>query len=594
MCKRRKLADQSLLYNETSAANLRWFILPSEAMPIVDPSGGGGGTSNTLKSPKPFTPKVYKERETRETNYLEGSVPSQIMQSSWYDEQINLNSLPHATIDLDSAELGDGTTSVNNHYLPSSVDYEDSEENELLVSAAYLGTTVTGPSICFAMGESKTVYESDVKIRRTATNRAAAPEMESHATQTPSSSLCATLTQTAEDANCSIPQSQQMISSIPINGQVVAGSEINNYYNTTPNTAPLSYNSIGQPDPTVFSFPHNNQGTITTSPLMINNNHLMYGDGINNYHVNSNTSYSPIPPTSMTPLPYDAPQQQFVNMNGNVVDSTIYHQSPIVVGSPIPPSSLPVPCNSPCFQNFQSQHSLDSQYNSAPECFSNNNISSPAMSASPIPYQTCTDSLGVYTPVMSPQQNYGSNNGTPLFSPTVGSIIPMKPLSATPPSSEPSVSEQIVQNAMRRVTDQIASELKSEIRGLVSQVEQGIENGLRERANSFTFKDRKIESLKRRTRTLSGQSISNALDKQHDLEVKKKVDVEEKVVNSDSGVEEEGKSDKKSSSSCVTCNPTAHAASEEKMVKSMVEGSKSSKWHCPPKNVFKPALEVKL
>ncbi|ODN03689.1 tRNA 2-thiocytidine biosynthesis protein TtcA [Orchesella cincta] len=135
LCKRRTLPDQSLMF-DAAAARLKWFMLPSEALEVLN-NHQNNTKGISIKSPKPFRVKTYfSEKEGHGvTNFYPNSVPHQLIQ--WGDGDV-VSPAKYLTKSDDVFQ-----TNSNDHYYSSN---ENDSDPELLIAE---GTTVTGPSICF-------------------------------------------------------------------------------------------------------------------------------------------------------------------------------------------------------------------------------------------------------------------------------------------------------------------------------------------------------------------------------------------------------------------------------------------------------------
>lgn len=585
------MADQSLLYE--SAAKIRWFLLPSEALNVLSRNSAGA----SVKSPKPFRPKVFEQRPAIETVYYANSVPSQVLQSAWCEETTQLKCVSRTTISLDSAVLNGSFR--RSHRNSKSMDYENTGI-EFLVTPGSLGATVAHPPMYFTPSKVR----SDPSIGQSPNRNIY--DIDSHVTKTASRSY--------EIKHKPTSEPRQMFSNMSINGDTwtVAVNGVNDPFFA-------QARALARPP-----FPFPDDPTVPPSSPSVKKNHLIYVDRRNSKCSINNTNVNPVPEI-FCPPPNDNRQTRSDNyqimngVGGNVQSQTQVYQplnlnpevhslmpneyqqhSSLIVDPPYQPAEVAevaavAECNSPCFQNFelQPQPNLDNQYYSAPEF--GTNLSSPIMTPSPVPPQHPMDCNALPKVSGSPQNHMAT------------------------PISESTVSEQMVESAMRRVTDQIAIELKSEIRGVISQVEQGIEGGLRERANSFTFKDRKIESLKRRSRTLSGNSlskkssaaglaqkldktfnptkltISNGINQYADGDHNDDVfdtELSPKPQNKKEDMAEGRPTKTRKINGCITCKLLPSTQPTEKIGSETETTFPKSKWHCPPKNIFKATLEV--
>ena len=137
----------------------------------------------------------------------------------------------------------------------------------------------------------------------------------------------------------------------------------------------------------------------------------------------------------------------------------------------------------------------------------------------------------------------------------------------------------VVNKTLRHATS-IANELKSEIREVISQVEQGIDpDGLRERSSSVNAKDKRFDRF-RRTRTLSGHLMNSNI---------KRNDSDKSELSQSAESQEATCTDASTSTETPEKQTPAESPTKLKKVKDPKGGAR---WHCPPKNIFKPTLQV--
>jgi hypothetical protein len=589
LCKRRSLGDQSLMYSST-VAKFRWFLLPSEALKFVAVSKDNNLAGvDSIKSPRPFAPKVYSENEKSDGGQSEkatvpscqpypNSIPTQILQSSsWNYEPSILNSLHNHRV---ISELDSGmSNSISSELNFSSNEHE--EDNDLFVTA---GATVTGPAICFGFGSSFEEKSSSVDTERedgvacgdsTEVTQKSIPEVNNFVMFSQQNSISSQGDQAVPN-DCISTQSgntdQQFQTSPP---QLQLDSPSQGGYSSSPMSMPMT-----------GYFPQSNMN----QQGFVNNNCVFSQDSM--------PPSSPIPQSNYAPSSYSYQQSQsntisetcttYVQLNSQAVSSVEQQQQQSYQQSY---------CPSPSYQ-LQPNNSFENSYNVVDGNIGN--ASSPVMAFSPTPYGY----NGSYFPDQNAFQQSPNLDPPTQFYQQPFSPDPYQKLASFTPSNhiENGVNEQIVEVAMRRVTDEIANQLKSEIRDVINQVEQGIDpSGSRERANSFSLKDRKLESLKRRTRTLSGHVLSSfnktedkpasGLSKSYEADDAvnsgEKFDTIEKEVRSTDdevfGIEPKPKEKK-----CLECTPVA----DRVPLPQIEPPTNLSKWHCPTKQIFKPTLKA--
>ncbi|CAG7825541.1 unnamed protein product [Allacma fusca] len=693
MSQRRSLPDQTLLF-DNKYRRLKWFLLPSEAQSLLNTESASAPTDNS----KPFMIKEYDVIETEddlqakrnETTSILGalSVPKQLLKSCWsLDQSIKLSA--NKIVDTDNLTENSTGSELN------ASSNENESENEYLVA----GATVTGPSICFTSEPADSVVTPSIS-RLCSTNDE--PILDPRSLQdTKENSVikdlrgngavyCRSIENHCNgngDCNGGVPlitsSSPRPIDNLPMeptfvpfgnmNGktnsvehplsnesQLVSMPSDNNYFIYPPNGNHFVNDVNGcinqqflSPSPTPaypsFSSYNGSGGMQSPCPVIDNSTNFLGGYSVNQDPSNNivyNTS--PVPPqynnyynqspinpltnqvngnSCVTPFQHSTMVQQHPNSNFVYSQDTTYHANgtdqcygyndvtsgnmcvsgdyssggwmnngQVVITSPIPVSPHPQPPTNFCSMLPQT---ADCNYNSS--------------------YPS--------TP-MSPQVSFGSP--TSAVAPnTVG----------TPEKQH--TTESMVKDAMRRVTSELANELKSEIREVISQVEQGIDpDGIRERANSFTAKDKNLENLRARSRTLSGHVLNSNFRKTGSFDSKSpasiSLDETGSRLSSQASTESRESSveiqiiqettasvidvaisqmfvsnESQSASTCTrTCrikNQIPDSAtkdfceissslleleiSETEIKKDKVPPS-SAKWHCPPKNIIKTTLQA--
>jgi len=558
---------------DSKVAKLRWFLLPSEAMNFLATNKDSVGLSLVV-SPRPFCPRVYPARGNNDVDsnktvpdkmQYQGSIPSQILQSSSWNfvEPPNSISFPHNRFmsDVDSGMSNSNSSELNF----SGNEIED--DRDLFVT----GATVTGPAICFGFGSfedrsSSVDTEKEDNIDKTI--------------------IKGVLVDQSQIGTFTEQNTSQMFTV----GNVSSNQQ-QSYPNPDVNTATLNSPTEGFCNPVMKkSVPTQ---TIYTDPQCFNAN-TGYSS-TNQQYQDTNLVSSPVPQINYPAYSYPQPQNMAMGDT-----ATTYVQLNSQSLSSVNSQQTYPPCYSPAQHQFQSQNSIDNTFNNTDGNIMN--ASSPVMAFSPTPYGYC----GYSQIDQQPNNSYSSQPIDVQHQPFQQSFSPDPYKKFTSSfggnTIENGVNEQIVEVAMRRVTDEIASQLKSEIRGVINQVEQGIDpNGLRERANSFTLKDRKIESLKRRTRTLSGHTFSSLGKSEEKVTFKAGTPESQESSSSDEAFEPDTENaenrlskELEGSKKCVDCSAWTQRDRLAVNESLEIEKNKSNKWHCPAKNVFKPTLKVRI
>lgn len=594
---------------DSAASRLKWFMLPSEALEVLN---SNAKTASTIKAPRPFHVKKYVEEEENHTvkNFYPNSVPHQLVQSSCVEGDIL--SLTKCTLKSDESFQ----SNYSDLYY-SSNDYDS--DPEMLIAE---GATVTGPSICFTAPTSNGQENSVSSVSESST----VPD----SVQINSSPVILNGTQSFEITN--------VMAGNEINAQTTAVPYMNYTYSRTESTTSLMsqetlsqdglsrHNSVDQYEYSQMQhYPQTGNYVISANVIQSSNPYACH---------NNNTSMNGyMEPTPHISFSYGTNQAQYSNNPSNV-------SSPMMADpcSPMTPSAM----NTNPQQFLQSQQSVDMSqspfpFAPSPSCMSHSansdsgvvmgnegtwgHLSSPMMTPSPVP---CYNNQMTGGNLIDPNQNLqgaapqipgGTGQSLPILSPNLAftgnhANSQSAPTLASPTNSNSSnIDNELVKVAMRRVTNEIANELKSEIRGVISQVEQGIDpDACRERANSFSSaKDKKMEALKKRARTMSGHVLRyKRSDPGDDLNPEDKSDTtdesslasEGNLTNDDKSSMESGngksygvpKKVSESSGSNVCC--LGRKESGEKSSSASAQNKRPTKWHCPPKNIIKPTLTV--
>lgn len=579
----------------TASAQLKWFMLPSEALEIMN--SHHTNTKPTIKSPQPFRVKSYVPDDERQSSalYYPSSVPCQLIQSSWRDGD--------ATSPAKCTLKSDESFHSNISDLYYSSNENDSDPEALMAE----GTTVTGPSICFASAPATTNPEKPLRnaISLDVTSNIA------DGTQMQQS--------TPPIINNGVHNGTSDPYIITTNG-MPNGTDSTSAYSRTESTSSLSHETLSQDGLSRHNsvdqqyaqcVPIQNYQTegcmISTNDQQTNS--LPCNSGFNGYPESSSQfSFSyPINNYSNPPNTPSVMANQCVQ-TATQPNPTWSQQQSFDATSNFPFS--PTPCQNYGLNWEQGglQVNQDASWG---------HVSSPVMTPSPVPSYSnlhgnslLLDQMQTQTPTMSPLPQ--SNQIPTIHAISVNSVGSQStPCLASPTNSNSaSIENDIVNNAMRRVTNEIANELKSELRGVIFQMEQSIDDGLRERANSFTTKDKKVEALKRRTRTLSGHAIrfkrSEIKDETAPLkrgEEEKSDSNDESSLTSDPSSSSDNKAETTESTENITTSQKLNSCkdnsccyikrddSTDKLEKKNVEVSKRPlKWHCPSKNILKPTI----
>jgi len=466
------------------------------------------------------------------------------------------------------------------------------------------GTTVTGPSICFKPHTSKiTSNEAGVNGLSEGSNLQSFQENISQRLNNNSMII-----QSPSDLASSTEFQQSPFPSYPAENITTVQSSTTLLHNV-----PMSNNPVSAP---VSCSPSNNFASRQHPPIAATQNQFYSSGSTNSVFTEAETTYSPT-----------------CNVNG-------FKMYPCSSASSNTSSDIAMmsPFNSenPMMQNYNQMYVIGNrspvgQQNEQSNMYSSGNyIGSPtATEHSPIPphgeylgeqvyhqfpaASPCLTSRGVASMPIG-MENYTNNNQC------IGGSSSSLPLLRDVDS--PTMNDEMVQNAMRRVTHELANELKSEIREVISQVEQGMDpDGIRERSNSFNIRgNSKIDDFKGRTRSLSGEAFKSnpfrkskvrSLLKFNDAEMEKYRREKESQAwttceseESDIDLEREAALDEVAEGGIESCeldNTIGNICLEKQSELSETDDSQESssrsvglaKWHHPTKRILKPTLKVR-
>lgn len=563
-------------------------MLPSEALEIMNSHHTNTKpSSSSLKAPQPFRVKLYCTDEERQpaTSFYPGSVPYQLIQSSWGEGDI--------ASPAKCTQKSDESFHSNASDLYYSSNENDSDPEVLIAE----GITVTGPSICFTVAPTN----HDNKDSHTSNSISESSTVSDGVPSTPVAPYVNGLHTTPSDP-C-------------IANGVPNGNEYT--YSRTESTSSLSqdafqdglsrHNSIDQQPSHCMQIQNYDNSSYMISTNVQQSNSLPCNNAFNGY-ADTSSQYSFSYPMNVYSNPPNTPSTIITNQGAQPVAQTNpnWSQQQSFDGS----SNFPFAA-SPVCQNYAGNN----EHGGLGTDTSWGNVCSPVMTPSPLSSYNINhngtpvimEQIHIQPPSMSPLPMTNQAT-TPVTAINVNSIVSQPtPCLASPtiPTTQ-SIQNELVNIAMRRVTNEIANELKSELRGVISQVEQGIEDNLRERANSFTSKDKKVEALKRRARTLSGHAIrlkrSDTKDESTSMNADEKSDSNDESSISDPILTSEkidiGPHTKcttakgKKGSSCKDSNCCLVKRDDDKPPKDTETCKRPLKWHCPSKNILKPTLTV--
>ncbi|CAL8115207.1 unnamed protein product [Orchesella dallaii] len=582
LCKRRTLPDQSLMF-DAAAARLKWFMLPSEALEVLN-NHQNNTKGISIKSPKPFRVKTYSlEKDGQSvTNFYPNSVPYQLIQ--WGDGDV----VSPAKYLAKSDDVFQSNSS--DHYYSSN---ENDSDPELLIAE---GATVTGPSICFT-----STNNSESKSSPTAKSN--------------SLSLSESSTVSEGVRNNSYPSMNDVArvrAENPVNGSNGFSQSTEYIYGRNDSTSSLNQdgmslgslsraNSVDQHYPNCMPVANYQTANYVISANVQQSDPQPYSNGINGY-AESGSQLSYTYPVTHYANPPNTPLAGYTNQMAQPVaqmnSSWSQQQGYDTSNFPFSPS--------PAMQNYTV--SSDSGVISGNDT-AWGHLNSPVMTPSPVPCYSnqmsgSITSEQIYNQPMSgitgsslplsnntglPVNSYGSQSSPCLASPTN--------------SSQAAIASQGLKNAFQRVTNEIANELKSELRGVISQVEQGMDpDACRERASSFTSKDKKMDALKKRARTLSGQVHFKRQETKDEVKAAKSEEKSDSTDESSSASEVSSATDSKNASTqsepptlgkmknCVDGCALVKRDEDELNAAKLELTRRPPKWHCPPKNILKPTL----
>lgn len=550
------MPNQSLIF-DSEVAHLRWFLLPSESLSILN------GTWNEPIIQKPFTVKEFPKGEIV-LDYYDSSVPSQIGQAA-----INkVEDIKGRRVTADSDSFGSSEFSFN-----------DSDYEHLVP-----GETVTGPSICFS--------RASVDFETT-------PEPEPLPTQMNETSPIDVL-------NNNHPTPEKVDTNHVIGNQMPVASHIIEPFNNLV-TCCQKVETLGQLETALEQTTHKNQSnnSVTTNTTSQPLNVQVTANQYIGSH-NGNSYEDPLYGNEVSPSsPFVA--NQFINQNGvhagmhnlnigNYSSNTMpsYSSSPLY--NCYSPNNSCSPDISAGFQNYQYQNNFV-EHNGNDQIFYSElpvqtqtpgyYISNPNMQQYAYPPKYLQQPLEMQIPTQiyqqSPQNSFCASS---MDSQSQISSIDDRSSQETLQRSNSTDDYQDVFNRTLRHATSIANELKSEIREVISQVEQGIDpDGIRDRSSSCNRKDTALDQLKR-TRTLSGHLLNYKLTRS-ESEASHTESTSTQTTDTSSDLTDIA-TEKQSLASNLVCPVKA----VNKITKKVSKENHKLNWHCPPKEIFKPTLLV--